>query len=346
MSQFEEKAIEYINEKLFTEEKPVLFTDLIFHFKVGPSRAKGYMYAYYKQNTVTKFNCIILCCYKNGVIKVIHDVNDVNDVKDQQALADCFIYAFNPMDKFIPVNLVIDQHECLTIRNPYKLNIPHVRSKTVEEEPVTKKTEAPPARSKTVPDSKNVVEKEHGKQKSTGLRSTAILAKMRADRENKEAQRQEGLKKRRDQQSKRISDPKRSAQMKELNNLFDEEEDEDEEVNQEEEPLPTKKERSEPIDSKDLEELLETTVEDSLIVNAKEQKSDVDQEMKKQEEPDSSYVDDDGYIVTNRVATSTPPQISKKRAVSTPTNKSDKKRATTNKKTQGTLENFFMKKSK
>lgn len=341
MSQFEEKAIEYINEKLFTEERPVLFTDLIFHFKVGPSRAKLYMYAYYKQNTVTKFNCIILCCYNNGVIKVVHDVNDV---KDQEALADCFIYAFNPMDTFIPVNMVTDQHDCLTIRNPYKLTVSHERSKTIEEEPVTKKIETPPARSKTVPDSKNVADKRNGKEKSSSLRSTAILAKMRAERENKEAQRQEELKKRRMQQSERISDPKRSAQMKELNNLFDEEE--AEEVDQEEEPLPTKKEGSEPIDSKDLEELLETTVEDSLIVNTKEHKSDADQEVKKQEELDSSYVDDDGYIVTNRPATSTPPQVSKKRAVSAITNRSDKKRATPNKKTQGTLENFFKKKSK
>lgn len=197
MDALEEETFQYINEKLFTEERPVLFTDLIFLFKIGPSRSKKIMYSYYKQNTVTNFNCIIVTCQKNGIIKV---VSDVNNPGDENSITDCFIYAFNPMEKFIPVNRLVDQRDCLSIKNPHKLHVAKHRSKTLEEK-ATPKVTVPLSRSKTVPDEGDTrakvgdidtkgtkVKKAINAAKGNGLRSTAILAKMRAERENKEAQ--------------------------------------------------------------------------------------------------------------------------------------------------------------
>lgn len=346
-----EKVIEYINEKLFTEEKPVVFTDLIFRFKVGPSKAKALMYAYYKQNTTTKFNCIIVCVARNGSVRVVHDVNNI---EDQESLVDCFIYAFNPMEVFIPVSVARDQHDCLTIQNPYKLQVATKRSKTVEVEPSKKQAEIPVSRSKTVPEGREVSKKKPVKTKETGLRSTAILAKMRGERENKEKVRQEELRKRREEQHEQETkhDTQRSAQLQELNSMFDEEDEEG--VTQDEEPATEEQEptpeipKSTPIDQDEIENLLETTAEDSLMNNNTKDNNAEPATPETKPDPDSSYVDDDGYTVTNRAATSTPPparQPSKKRAQ--PASKTDipvKKRAPKTKKTQGTLESFFKKK--
>ena len=242
-----EQAIEYINDRLFTDEKPVLFTDLVHKFQIGPSKAKETMYAYYKDNQTTKFNCIIVCCYTDK-IKVVHDVNHV---ESQDSLVDCFIYAFNPMEEFTPVNLAYDQRDYLTIKNPHRLIVPEVRSKTLEQEPVTNKDNrrSITARSRTAPETKeekSVPQKPTAKTKSTGLRSTALLAKMRADREEKEAQRQKELEERRQQQAEEDRE-RNTAQMSELNKMFVSDSDEDE-THQREKSTST-------VDKNDLEEI-------------------------------------------------------------------------------------------
>lgn len=343
-----EKVFEYINEKLFTEEQPVLFTDLIFRFKVGPSKAKSLMYGYYKQNTNTKFNCIIICVSGNGNIKVIQDLSNVDDA---EALVDCFIYAFNPMDAFTPVSTARDLQDLLPIRNPYELKVTAKRAKTVEVQPTVEPKPVPAARSRTVPESRETTKKQPVKSKDSGLRSTAILAKMRGEREKKERERREGLNRRRQEQLERDTknDKKRSAQMEELNNLFD-----DEESMTGDDPLPSSpvesrdetpvKEESEPIDKQELEELLETTTQDSLMHNSTTEPAR--NTPGHGADAESSYVDEDGYTVTvtNRVATSTPPA---KRPASVSATKPDiptKKRAPRPKRTQGTLESFFKKK--
>lgn len=329
-----EKVVEYINERLFTEEKPVVFTDLVFQFKVGPSKAKALMYTYYKQNTTTKFNCIIVCVFQNGSVRVVHDVNNI---EDQDSLVDCFIYAFNPMEVFTPVSIARDQHDCLTIKNPYELQVVTKRSKTVEAEPTEKQTSVPVSRSRTVPERRGT-SKKPVKAKETGLKSTAILAKMRGERESKEKTRQEELKKRRQEQLEQETkkDKKRSPQMEELNSMFDEESDED--MTKDETPATEvevqktpERPKSTSIDQEEIENLLETTAEDSLMTNNEKQ------------EPNSSYVDEDGYIVTNRAATSTPPPPKKRPQPASKTDVPVKKRASKTKKTQGTLESFFKK---
>ncbi|CAR30814.1 ZYRO0E02948p [Zygosaccharomyces rouxii] len=341
-----EEAIEFINEKLFTEEKPVLFTDLIHKFHIGPSRAKKTMYAYYRSNKTLKYNCIIVCCYKDR-IKVVHDVNHVDS---QESLIDCFIYAFNPMEEFIPVNLAVDQREYLSILNPHKLVLPELRSKTVEEETTIKAVPKPSARSKTVPQTtkdekpKPVPPKKQqqpAKSKDGALKSTALLAKMRADREAKEAQRQKELAQRREKELQEKKS-KNDAQMKELNQMFVDDSDEDDgndDNQRQESEKPTST-----VEPDELEEILDSTAEESLL---KQSQSQDEQPKVKQEPQDTSYVDEDGYIVTNRPAnnssTSTPSQSRKRPGNSTPISHQQAKKPAPRKKTQGTLESFFKK---
>lgn len=340
-----EEAFEYINERLFTEEKPVLFTDLIFRFKIGPSKAKQLMYSYYRQNTSTKFNCIIICVDEHGNIKVVYDLNSFDD---QQTLVDCFIYAFNPLEVFTPVSVARDMQEVLPVRNCYELKVEPKRAKTLDAQPKVERTAVPPARSRTVPETKEPAKKPATKGKETGLRSTAILAKMRGERERKERERREELQKRRDEELQRATknDPKRSAQMEELNSLFDG--DEDDEQMTDGEPIADRsspeREESMPIDKQELEELLETTAEDSLMHTRNEEP--VRDAAETKPGPDSSYVDEDGYIVTNRAATSTPPprRPAPKRPHPAPQPEIPKKtRLPKTKKSQPTLENFFKK---
>lgn len=329
-----EKAIEFINETLFTEEKPVLFTNLMHKFQIGPSKAKEIMYTYYRENRTTKYNCIIICCYKDKV-QVIHDVNHV---ESEKSLVDCFIYAFNPTEEFTPVNAAYDQRGYLTISNPHKLIVQEVRSRTLEEEPVTKTDRNPIStpRSRTMPETKEekaVPRKAASKIKTTGLRSTALLAKMRAERESKEAQRQEELKKRRQQQAEEHQQ-RNSAQLNELNKMFVDDSDEDGKFASE---TPTST-----VDGDDLENILDTTAEESLLKKPDDEENSQEDTPIKQEQ-DSSYVDEDGYLVTNRPATSTPPKGRKRAASSLLQIQQQKKKSPVRKKTQGTLESFFKK---
>lgn len=344
-----EEAIEFINERLFTEEKPVLFTDLIHKFRIGPSRAKKTMHAYYECNKTLKYNCVIVCCYKDR-IKIVHDVNHVDS---QESLVDCFIYAFNPMEEFIPVNLAIDQREYLSIQNPHKPVVPEHRPKTVEEKPTSKETAMPSVRSKTVPQttkdekSKPVPPKKQQqpvKSKDNMLKSTALLAKMKADRENKENQRQKELAQRREREAQEDRS-KNDAQMKELNQMFVEDSDENDESNASDGNQRQESERpTSTVEPNELEEILDSTAEESLL---KQSQSQEEPHRLKQEPQDTSYVDEDGYIVTNRSAnssaTSTPAHSRKRAGTSAQVSHQQSKKPAQRKKTQGTLESFFKK---
>ena len=343
----------FINEKLFTEVKPVLFTDLIYQLKVGPSMAKKLMFDYYKQTTNAKYNCVVICCYKNQTIKIIHDVGNI---PEEDSIIDCFIFAFNPMDAFLPHYSIINQKDCLTIENPYELKVRESlkiieRTKTLEEK--SKPLVRPTARSKTTPEETTG---KKSKSKDMGLRSTALLAKMRKDRNDKEMSRQNELRKRREENIEKINkgNPEREAQMKELNNLFVEDDLDDEEPNEgshsnlPEQTLTDDRKKS----NNDLEDLLETTAEDSLMEVPKIHQTKIpeaeDLKEPKFEEERSSFVDEDGYIVTKRPATSTPPpkpSPATRRALSS---SKEQETPSSNKrlKKQGTLESFFKRKTK
>ncbi|CCK71827.1 DNA polymerase delta subunit POL32 KNAG_0I00360 [Huiozyma naganishii CBS 8797] len=343
-------VIDFINDRLLTQVKPLVFTELIARFAVGPSAAKKLMYKYYTEVTTVKYNCIIVCCYSDNTIKVIRDLALVEaDNGDDAQLTDCFIYALNPMDQFTPVNLALAPEAVSTaIVTPYTLvrgepapakqddtqgsTVP--RAKTVEDhrDPVPE-TRAP-QRSSTVP---AAAEPALQKPKTMGLRSTELLAKMKRMREDKESVRQEELSKRRKEEresrEKRVqSDPTRKAQIQQLNKLFTEDDDDDDVEEQQQEPL--KKENTPvTINEAELEELLDTTADDSLLeVNAPKTQP--------QPQKQETYVDEDGYKVTTR-APQAPAKVSRpvKRSVAPPA-RAPVKRQTK----QGSIESFFKRK--
>ncbi|CCF58725.1 hypothetical protein KAFR_0F01290 [Kazachstania africana CBS 2517] len=358
----EEKVIEYINERLFTEVKPVLFTDLISYFNCGPSAAKRHLYTYYKKTTTAKFNCVLMVCYNDDTIKMLHDINDIGD---QEAVTDCFIYALNPMEQFNPAMTSSYKYDQLIIRNPNKVvtsDTEMKRAKTLEEK-TTGKPVKPSVRAKTVPEVKEEPKQEAKKpnKKEMGLRSTAILAKMRKEREEKEAARQAELRRRKLKAEERVnSDPKRKAQMEELNQLFVNDEDDDELLdsdtnnnNNNSVEAPPVKEAVEPTKQNELEDLLDTTVDDSLMdlpdsvpATSPETNGTLQEKPSEDSEPSvTTYVDKDGYTVTKlnntpaQVKSSTPQKRGRPTASSRSSGPAPKKTAA--KKKQGSIESFF-----
>lgn len=347
---------EFISNKLFTETKPVIFSDLINKFKCGPNKAKEMMYSYYEDTKNVKFQCIIVACYSNNKIKII---NDIEHIENQELMIDCFIYAFNPMDEFLPVNIAIDQHDDLIIKNPNRIKIEDKtikieRAQTVESKAVSTFKPIGQTRSKTVPEATPVKKEEH--KKSMGLRSTELLVRMRKEREQKEFDRQEELRKRKQQQveQRNKSDPKRVAQMEDLNKLFVDDDDDDDLSKTE---SPTKdgspiQAKSEVINASELEELLDTTAEESLLElsqdPSKNQKPKIQPkkgEAKEEEEEVTTYLDKDGYMVTKKTVRPTEtagPTPKKRPAASTLMNFSSKlTKKQTPKKKQGSIESFF-----
>lgn len=371
-------CVDYINDELFNKFHSVTFTDLMNKFHIGSSQAKQIMYKYYKDTTTMKFNCIIVMCHKDGTVKVVTDLNG-QAAQNNDDILDCFIYAFNPNNEFIPINDLKDETGSNLITNPYKLNIKpgDISSVTASQQkknvPVKRAQTlggnvgssdgtdsnnnnnkiSNSVRSKTLPVMKSTTETKP-KKKSTGLKSTEILAKMRRAREEKELERQRELKQRKEQEQQRLNkDPKRRAQMDDLNKLFvdDEEEENDADlmdIDKEEEEARNKPKQT--IDDNELENLLDTTAEESLM-EIKKRNEDIEMNSEpdisnvvdgsdgatknnknnnnnnndqKQglgdesiEEITTSYVDKDGYIVTKR---QTPPSQTK---TQTPKNRSN-----------------------
>lgn len=371
-----EEYSEYISDRLFSKVKPVIFTDLINKFKCGPNKAKSEMYTYYKNTKNVKFQCVIVACYSNDTIKI---VNDLNNIDDQDRMTDCFIYAFNPMDVFNPVNDTIVNYDDLRIQNPNKVKIissKHdtetvpTRSKTLDNNNTNGNTfGSNTKRSKTVPiksASSNVVNKDEPNNKEGKLRPTELLAMRRKERQEKEANRLEELKKRKEEQQKQSlkKDPKTAAQMEELKDIFD---NEDLDNYESEEPSkkatkpevvsessPQKKKTDNTkatINASDLEEILDTTGEESLLMLSQNQSNTNKKEEKKEEEEEeevNTYMDEDGYMVTKKTSKKPAPAKSEtKRKTQLPSSKqpaTKKAKAAPVKKKQGSLDFFFKKK--
>lgn len=364
----EEEFNQFISERLFTDVKPVMITDLINQFKCGPNKAKKAMYAYYKDTKNVKFQCIIMACYGDDKIKII---NDIQNIENPDQLTDCFIYAFNPTESFNPINVPVDQYDYLLFKNPNKVNIelevqnqtqtqkPAVRSKTIEikSSGQSSPAAAPSKRAKTVPE--EMAPKKETKKKDMGLKSTALLARMRKERADKEAQRLEELRKRKQEENakkeeKIKSDPKRKAQMNELNQLFVNDEDlDDDDMMEIDTPIkidssavesssPKKPQvkKGVPATQTELEEILDTTAEESLLELSQEPSTTKTTEPV---EEVTTYMDKDGYMVTKKnVVAAEKPKSNKRAPVSSLMNTSAKlaKKAQGRKK-QGSIESFF-----
>ncbi|CCE62078.1 hypothetical protein TPHA_0B04060 [Tetrapisispora phaffii CBS 4417] len=384
------KIIEFINERLFTDVQAVQFQDLMSAFAVSHLQAKGFMYEYYKQTTGMKFNCVILCVFKDGDMKIVNDISSFDSLN--QDIVDCFIYAFNPMKEYIPMSSISDHYKSLTIKNSveYKGKIAEVnvassvpkivnRSHTADVSE-SKGTSTMSQRSKTIAaDGKNEAKSVKLNSSTTkskpgsSLRSTEILAKMKRAREEKEEERQNELKKRKDEQNKKMqNDPKRKKQLESLKGIFDDEDEDDVELASEaadastqETHLKTEEEKKVPAktekDYENLEDLLDTTAEESLLgiknPSSPKKVEALDEEENKEvpEEVSSSFVDEEGYIVTQRPAPKTKtPSKSKQKPKTLPSSankdkikqESALKTRTTGVKKQTTLEGFFKKSSK
>ncbi|SCV05015.1 LANO_0G16622g1_1 [Lachancea nothofagi CBS 11611] len=358
----------YIHSRLIEDVQIVLFTDLMANFSICSGKAKKAMYDFYK-TTTSKVNCVIVCGYKNGLIQII---DNLKDFKDDDELLDVFIYAFNPMNQFVPVNAMVKRpvaisncyevaHEILPAAPvvPTKLDVEETEPSTdvrPEQKSLPAGTKRVATRAQTLP-AKPRGSKPQPKApvKSAGeLRSTVLLQKMRQEREDKERDRLEELHKRRQlQQQKANNDPKRKQEMEELSKMFDSEEEqegseleqreneheesqpeqEDSEPEQRENELPSTLEMANPTEA-ELGELLETTAEESLLEIKAEPR-----EPEAQEDTSLMFVDDEGYTVTQKPSqkTSSTPVKRPTKAVSTPSEPESKKRK------QQSLMNFFNK---
>ncbi|CAR30625.1 DNA polymerase delta subunit POL32 [Lachancea thermotolerans CBS 6340] len=321
----------YIHERLFDSVQVVLFTDVMAEFQLSSGRAKAEMYQFYR-TTSSKVNCVIVCCYAGGVVKVVEELGTFERTDD---LLDAFIYAFNPMQQFAPVNALARRP--VGVANCFELRVeePQVVASQAEES----KPQQPRAaanRAHTVPQRaapSAVKQKASGVTKTGGLRSTALLQKMRQEREERERARHEELQRRKQAREEQLAnDPQRKREMEELASIFDSDEEEhtagqqpsseppsDTRADSEPEPQPEPESQDrntaaaagrEPISQAELGELLETTAEESLIETAPPPAAPVDAEPE-------TYVDEEGYTVTRRPAqraSSTP----SKRARSSP----------------------------
>ena len=177
--------------------------DLIQKFKIGPSAAKQALYHYYRDIQNVKYQCVIIIVYSDNKITI---VKDLANIENEDKIKDCFIYALNPIDEFIPNNPAIDQYKCIPIANPYKLEVEHPRPSTVGAQPSRLSHKSTVERSKTVPGgvtARSVGVTGSGVQKKTkdmGLKSTALLAKMKKERAMKEEERQRELQRRKQEE--------------------------------------------------------------------------------------------------------------------------------------------------
>ncbi|KAL3235566.1 DNA polymerase delta subunit POL32 [Nakaseomyces bracarensis] len=376
MLEIDESVRDYISDRLFHAVKPVLFTDLVHEFRKGAEWAKSAMFSYYKgTGENVKFHCVIVCCLSGGRVGVVQDLARVEEFEEE--VTDCFIYAFNPMEEVIPFNEVY-RHDpgFITIKNSYEL----VRGEPASESPVkTIKTESRPlgrTTNKPVDKATKPVEKEKEKDKKKGkdmgLRSTALLARMRKEREDKEQERQAELKRRREESQKKAleRDPKKSKQMDELSKMFDEDEDDDlMDIDDEERPVTAPAEvgstvtaegisnrtNQTQLEESELDEIMDTTAEESLLEIKHRQEPELSSQVKQEtntveplhqpvQEPEpETYVDEDGYIVTKRAAQpETKPKP--KPAAKTPIRSKTEPSAFKPKKKQGSIESFFKRK--
>ncbi|CEP62270.1 DNA polymerase delta subunit POL32 LALA0_S05e01684g [Lachancea lanzarotensis] len=340
----------YIHTRVIEDVQVVLFTDVMAEFSVNSSKAKTAMYDFYK-TTTSKVHCVIVCAYNSGLVRI---VNDLDNFEDSDSILDAFIYAFNPMEQFSPVNSMVKRP--VAVANFYKptveSDIPSIANEDTDK---SVKVEKPAASNRSTIRAHTLPSKLGGaksqpqdppKKKKTGeLRSTALLQKMRQEREDKERERLEELRKRRQlQQDRANNDPKRKKELEDLSAMFDS----DEENANEQEQQASSVDVSEPEISEtpvpteaELGDILETTAEESLVEvkpPGQDQETGSQQPEQDSAEPET-YLDDEGYTVTRRPA---------QRAASTPVKRSARvvpssAESASKKPKQQSLMNFFNK---
>ncbi|SCU91418.1 LAME_0E12442g1_1 [Lachancea meyersii CBS 8951] len=350
----------FIHCRLTEDVQVVLFTDLMAKFSITSNEAKAAMYDFYNATT-SKVHCVIVCGYKSGLIRI---VDDLEKFEDDDSILDAFIYAFNPMDQFVPVNSMTKRP--VAVSNCYELAVEtavpsgtNMETKMGSETINTGPNKRPTVRSQTLPSrltgsrpQSPAATKLQPKPavKNTGeLRSTALLQKMRKEREDKERRRQDELRKRRKMQQDKVNnDPKRKQELEELSAMFDSDEEEgDAEGKQPRSDPPSTNdanffpsETAKPTEA-ELGELLETTAEESLVEikpPSRNQRA-ADEEPDKQGDEPQTYLDEEGYTVTQRPA---------QRASSTPVKRSARivpniSESVSKKPKQQSLMNFFNK---
>lgn len=370
----------YITQMLITECKPVTYLDLCDEFSINVNKAKNQMVDYYSTTKHETIQCIIICLLKNNTIQMI---TDPDNLPDRSEMLDFFIYAFNPLET---IDLIKKERKHVTIKNPYVvhgelngrpatsetpakvISIPshastHTGNAHIPDEPLSTPASK---RAKTYPE--QVKSERPAKAtkpaKDMGLKSTALLARMRKEREEKEAQRQDELKKRKEQNHIVMTQEKKK-QMEQLASMFDEDEDEDIYMHAEKqdedripiaiESVPSQDPAADastglakaPItDTRTLEELLDTTADESLL-ELSQKSPQPERQPKTAPQEQETYIDDDGYMVTTRPiveqqkpAKPAKPTKSAKPSARTPPAASDqpKKKQRTG---QRTLESFF-----
>ena len=376
----------FISDRLFTNVQPVTITDLIQKFKIGPSAAKQALYHYYKDIQNVKYQCVIIIVYSDNRITI---VKDLASIENEDEIKDCFIYALNPIDEFIPNNPAIDQYKCIPITNPYKLEVEHPRPSTVGAQPSRVPHKSTAERSKTVPGGvtagsvRVTGSAAQKKTKDMGLKSTALLAKMKKERAMKEEERQRELHRRKQEELeyRTKSDKKRASQLNDLQNLFvsdDDDNDDDEEgekykspkkatdghsrSHQESSQSSPKRLKTEFHTAAELIDILDTTAEESLLKSSQSQNTDeqgqkektaavditVDKKPTEEETPGdtvSSYVDKDGYIVTKKVSHTLEKHTTStnRPRVASFISSIGAKKSHPQRRKQGTIESFFKK---
>lgn len=365
----------YINDRLFTDIQPVIYTDLTTNFQLTSSRAKRELYNYYC-TTNGKVSCVVVVVRANGSIQLVQDSN----VEDHD-IVDAFIYGFNPTEQFTCVNRPLVNHP-LTIKNCHEVSITKAtntrnaqRAKSVAD-PVT--APVPSRRSHTFPEVKPKQDKtedendnkKSDKFKNMGLQSTRLLQKMKQEREAKEQARLQELQKRKDNaRCSTAVDTKTKKQNEELAKLFEDEDEDDDDTELKEEEKPNVEEidtqpdcqvdtqQDNQIDPDELENLLDTTADESLMEISSLKKQQQQQQQRQEQEQlqtpakASTYIDEDGYIVTQKPATPTKRTTQRTTQRNNVSQKTQTKRpqesATTKgpkKKVQKSLMSFFGKK--
>ncbi|AEY96913.1 FAEL075Wp [Eremothecium gossypii FDAG1] len=361
---------EFLNVQLIQNCQLATVTDLADKFGLDAGAAKSALLAYHSATKNKEVHRLIVCVYSTGTIRVVCDDDDV----PREDLADVFLYGLSPSSSLaISANVRSNP----TLRNPYTLVAvpddeaaaePPQRSRTQAADagprPNLRGNQTYPAAAKPSPSKAGTAQAKAGKFDS-GLRSTAIIARMREDREKKERERQEELKKRR--QKSTIVTEEKKLQIAKLAQLFDGDSDSgDEEMDGRDEeavlaPLPpvsapdVAAPAAAPDQTLDLEALLDTTADESLLSIHPDQNSptrgsqDHASTLTSLDAQPQSTTDEDGYLVTTKILPSAPPAAlpsgAKRPAqrAGGPPSKSAKT-APASKKVQSSLMNFFKKK--
>ncbi|AET37613.1 DNA polymerase delta subunit POL32 Ecym_1380 [Eremothecium cymbalariae DBVPG len=388
----------FINEQLISHSNLITIADISDKFKLDAYSAKKEMFHYYTSTKNMDVKCLIVCEYSGGMVKVVGNLDHVQ----KEGLTDVFIYGFNPSDKVSFANSVRANP---TLLNPYTLVVTEddvvsadtnkvARSQTIETRnggqtrPSVRENKTYP---QTTVDSgvDTAAVKQYGKKQrentekfSNVLKSTSILAKMREDRERKERKRQEELRKRKERST--VVPAEKQQQLEKLSKLFDSDSDYDMENKDEgssggaaacelSDPTaaaaspvrPTPPQIDTSNKTVDLEELLETTADDSIVISSQKPDSEMSgsrsypveqpapQPAPQPEPQQETYIDDDGYIVTKRAQKTTPvtngdvhtTSSAVKRSVMSETQPSKSRSiAGPKKKVQASLMTFFKKK--